>query len=139
MTLTQLLDKLQAVRRSGTGWMARCPAHEDRNPSLSIDEREGRILLYCHAGCTVDAICAARGIRVSDLFSGPRPSQPNPRIVRDAERQIAHLRSRLTPRERVFPVTVVYISPDHLNEGIARTLALAVEGEIVQAVLEGER
>lgn len=37
--------------------IARCPAHDDRNPSLSIaDGDDGRLLLYCHAGCSYDAI-----------------------------------------------------------------------------------
>ena len=39
------------ARRSGSAWMAPCPAHEDRNPSLSIREVDGKILLHCHAGC----------------------------------------------------------------------------------------
>jgi hypothetical protein len=45
--------------------MARCPAHEDRNPSLSIREVEGKVLLHCHAGCSqqdvIDAL-KARGL-----------------------------------------------------------------------------
>jgi DNA primase len=38
-------------RREGAGWMARCPAHEDRSPSLAIRESDGRVLVHCHAGC----------------------------------------------------------------------------------------
>ncbi|MGC2736498.1 MAG: AAA family ATPase, partial [Candidatus Acidiferrales bacterium] len=54
---------------NGTGWQALCPAHEDRNPSLSVTAHEGKILLFCHAGCSVEAICAALGISVRDLFT----------------------------------------------------------------------
>src|SRR5712692_2830061 len=39
------------ARRSGSCWMAKCPAHDDNNPSLSIREVDGKVLLYCHAGC----------------------------------------------------------------------------------------
>ena len=47
--------------RVGTRWIARCPAHEDRSPSLSISERDGRILAHCFAGCPQAAvICALR-------------------------------------------------------------------------------
>jgi len=49
--LDDVLEQLDHVRRSGDGWTARCPAHDDSNPSLSITESEGRLLLYCHAGC----------------------------------------------------------------------------------------
>ena len=124
------------------GWMGHCPtqlhARGDRNPSLSVGEgRDSSVLVHCFAGCTIDQICAALEIKVSDLSAGSRPTgRGRPRIVRDAERQVANLRSRLTPRERVLPITVVYCDPENLEAGIARALALAVKGEIVQTVLE---
>jgi DNA primase len=39
--------------------MACCPAHDDRNPSLSIREADGKILLHCHAGCSQGDVIAA--------------------------------------------------------------------------------
>lgn len=139
MTAEQIAERLHA-RYSGAGWIGRCPAHEDRSPSMSIREGDGgRVLIYCFAGCSLEAICAALGIKVSDLFSEPGAFQPKPRIVRNAELEIADLRNRLTRRERVLPVTVIYCDPENLGAGIARVLALAVEGEIVQSILEGER
>ena len=50
LNLQAVLARLEAVRGSGGGWMPRCPAHEDRKPSLSISEGEQSILLLCHAG-----------------------------------------------------------------------------------------
>ena len=35
----------------GARWMARCPAHDDQTPSLSIQDNDGKVLLHCHAGC----------------------------------------------------------------------------------------
>jgi hypothetical protein len=56
------------VRRNGDGYMARCPAHEDRTPSLSVkDGADGRVVLYCHAGCTTEAVCEAHGHKLRDL------------------------------------------------------------------------
>jgi len=46
-------------RPSGPQWVARCPAHEDRNPSLSIREAGGKILVHCHAGCPQEAVVEA--------------------------------------------------------------------------------
>jgi hypothetical protein len=43
-------------RRCGKGWIARCPAHPDNTPSLSIDVRDGEVLVYCHAHCTQKAV-----------------------------------------------------------------------------------
>jgi hypothetical protein len=71
LTKDQLLDRLQSVKPNGAGWIARCPAHEDHKPSLTIAEGEhGRILLKCHAGCTTETICGALGIKLADLFDG---------------------------------------------------------------------
>jgi hypothetical protein len=68
--MIDLLAQLQGVGRSGDGWTARCPAHDDRHNSLSIHHRDGRWLLRCHAGCgwqeIVDALC----IDAADLFDG---------------------------------------------------------------------
>jgi len=56
-------------RQSGGSWSARCPAHEDRRPSLPISDGDnGRALVRCHAGCSVESICDAVGLRVSDLM-----------------------------------------------------------------------
>jgi hypothetical protein len=72
MTAAALADTLRA-RRVGAGrWMAKCPAHQDRNPSLSIAEgQNGYILLACHAGCTVEAILYALNLTVADIC-GPQ-------------------------------------------------------------------
>jgi hypothetical protein len=80
VTPTQrLLNRLDGVRRSGAAWIARCPAHEDRSPSLSVAEgNDGRVLVKCHAGCPVEAIVAAVGLELSDLFDAEKggPSRP---------------------------------------------------------------
>jgi AAA domain len=69
MNTTQILDLLQGVTRNGDGWKARCPAHDDQTPSLSIKEGDdGRTLLKCHAGCTTEAICAKLNLTLADLF-----------------------------------------------------------------------
>ncbi len=59
MNLEAVLAQLEGVRRNGAGHIARCPAHEDRTPSLSINEHEGKILVHCHAGCSQEAVLAA--------------------------------------------------------------------------------
>ena len=63
-------DRLEGVRKSGSGWIAQCPAHPDKSPSLSIREGERGVILKCWIGCTVPAIVDALGLRQSDLFYG---------------------------------------------------------------------
>jgi len=65
MTLDSLLGFLEYVKPTRRGWQARCPAHPDKSPSLSIQAGDGgRILLYCFAGCTAKEICTALGLRM---------------------------------------------------------------------------
>lgn len=50
-------------------WVAQCPAHEDRNPSLSIALHSGKVLLYCYAGCATGRILEVLDLEWCDLFS----------------------------------------------------------------------
>jgi len=66
--LQKLLERLQGVRPTGSGFAARCPNHDDQHASLAIAVEDGRILLHCHAGCDTEAVCKAIGLKLSDLF-----------------------------------------------------------------------
>ena len=58
-----------APKKSGSGWSARCPAHDDRTPSLSVAvEPDEKVLLKCHAGCEFSLIVKALGLDEGDLF-----------------------------------------------------------------------
>ncbi|MBY0109655.1 MAG: hypothetical protein K2X90_00940 [Candidatus Babeliaceae bacterium] len=58
-----------AAKGNGRQFSMRCPAHEDTRASLSVSEgHDRRVLLFCHAGCTIKAICDALGIKEKDLF-----------------------------------------------------------------------
>jgi putative DNA primase/helicase len=60
-------------RNVGQGWTARCPAHDDRTPSLSIrDSDEDKVLVHCHAGCDQRDVIAA--LKEQGLWAdhGPR-------------------------------------------------------------------
>jgi hypothetical protein len=73
----------KAVRRNGDGYMARCPAHDDQKPSLSVtDGHQGGVVLYCHAGCTTEAVCAALGLELRDL--APSRAESNGRRAEEA-------------------------------------------------------
>lgn len=70
MSAETILSRLDKVRQRGPGqWSARCPAHDDKGPSLSVKELpDGRILLKCFAQCETDAVVAALGLSFRDLF-----------------------------------------------------------------------
>lgn len=70
MSAENLLARLDHVRATDQGqWIARCPAHDDRGPSLAIREAgDGRTLIHCFAGCPAAAVMAAVGLELRDLF-----------------------------------------------------------------------
>jgi hypothetical protein len=77
LDIHDVLSRLSGVRELGTGkgWIALCPAHEDRKPSLRIAEgSDGRVLLHCFAGCSPEEIVRA-------IFS-PRASRSGSRAAR---------------------------------------------------------
>ncbi len=107
-----ILEHLDGVRQTRPSrWIARCPAHEDRSPSLSISEVDDRVLLHDFGGCATSAVLAALGLSLSDLFEKPLAS-----YVRTA-----------SPR---IPATDVLIALDHeltvavllLQDAAGRTL-----------------
>lgn len=89
MTLEGFLGRLDQVKRTARGWQARCPAHPDKTPSLSIAEGGKGILTHCFAGCEKPAIVAAMGIKMADLFFDAPDSGTayRERVRRTQERQ----------------------------------------------------
>ena len=69
MTSAEVVSLFPDAKSSGRGtWTARCRAHEDRHPSLSIRAARGKTLVKCMAGCSVEAVVDAVGLSVADLF-----------------------------------------------------------------------
>lgn len=67
--LQQLLGSLQKVRRTAKDqWVACCPAHADKNPSMTVKAASDTILIHCFAGCSIQEILGAVGMDVSDLY-----------------------------------------------------------------------
>lgn len=62
MKAEEILPKLRNAKSTQNGWTALCPAHHDQKRSLSITEKDGRVLLNCFAGCAYGEIIAALGI-----------------------------------------------------------------------------
>lgn len=132
MKTDALLAQLQKVRGGNGRWMACCPAHDDRTPSLTIAEGDdGRVLLHCFGGCSPDAVVGAVGMSLSDLMpDGPAPMEPARQMripAPDVLRAIA------------FSATVVAIYASDMAHGKQLTAEdkdrlFAIAGEIQEAV-----
>lgn len=82
-----ILPLLTKARQRQPGqWSACCPGHDDKRPSLSVRETpEGAVLVHCFSGCSADAVVAALGLSLADLFpprklSGNEPKR-QPRLL----------------------------------------------------------
>ena len=90
MIASVLLSRLDGVKQTGADrWLARCPAHNDKRPSLSVREIDGdRVLVHCWAGCAVRDVLGAAGLSFEALY----PQRPS---------------HRAKPERRPFPTTDV--------------------------------
>jgi putative DNA primase/helicase len=68
----EAIAKALGGRKTGGGWTACCPAHDDRTPSLSIRDAGNKVLVHCHAGCDQERVIAALQGRGLWTDEGPR-------------------------------------------------------------------
>jgi Domain of unknown function (DUF927) len=67
----EILSRIQGVKSSGSDpqqYVGLCPAHEDKRHSLSIYVGEKQVLLYDHAGCSIEQVVSSMGIELADLW-----------------------------------------------------------------------
>lgn len=75
MTLQELLPRFEGARKLGPqSYQCKCPAHYDNRASLTLSEKEGKILIHCHAGCDTRDILEAVGLSFKDLGEPKRAS-----------------------------------------------------------------
>lgn len=130
MDTSPLLNRLTDLRQTGPDrWSARCPAHEDSSPSLSIRVTDDKLLVHCHAGCSPDDILAALDLKWGDLFSD-RWQAAEQAAMAAGHRQRQKMLSEITQRD--YASWVVAIAAADKRRGHQHdlwdraTLALAV-------------
>ncbi len=135
----RVLDALAAQTgrkpsRNGTGWRSRCPAHDDRKPSLSIGVGDnGKVLLHCHAGCATADILAALGLTMRDLMpdNGAGPHRRGPSASRPAAKPAA--------RGLTFPTADAVIASVRFGAPSATFEYRDAAGELVAIVARWDR
>lgn len=83
------------AQKCADGWIDRCPAHDDHRPSLSIKETpEGKLLLYCFAGCSFDEIIHATALPNSNFRdqNAYRPKYDIAKAVFDLKQRVSKAR-----------------------------------------------
>lgn len=126
--IDDILPKLDKVRRTGANnWLACCPAHDDRNPSLTIHAADdGRILVKCFSGCSFEEIVEAIGLGWDVWF----PPKPKNDFVAPIRRPFpaADVLEAVAEETMVVAVTAYRLSTDlPLLEGDKERLMLAYQ------------
>ena len=92
MPIDDILNRLDGVKELNNGsgkYVAKCPSHDDRSPSLAIGETaDGLVLLHCFAGCDTESVLNALGIKFSDLYPKPLGNHFKPNPMRVSPREI---------------------------------------------------
>lgn len=111
-----LLSRLDRVKQTRTcNWLACCPAHDDKSPSLGITEKEdGRILIHCWSGCSASEVVESVSLTLADLF----PDNPE-------------FRKSLKPHERWIPRDVIKALADDALFVAVCAEGLANDGQIL--------
>ncbi len=138
----KVLATLDRVKSAGHGqWKARCPAHDDNNPSLSVSEGEnGAVLIKCFAGCDTANVVGAMGLQMTDLFpentrkTSKGNSAINRQFLRDAGAKRETVKAPAAepdkPKRRLFTL----IRADHIERKATDWL---IRGYLVRDTLAG--
>lgn len=131
--LDEFVSRLDKARFTGHGHgIARCPAHDDRMPSLTFREGDdGRVLVHCFGGCSVEQVVAAVGLTLSDIMpEGPLDVLPNKR---------SRIPARDVLEAMAFSALVVAIMASHMAQGKQlseeeKDKLFAIAGEFQEAI-----
>jgi len=110
MDIRTFLSHFTKVRQMKPNhWMACCPAHDDKTPSLSITERSDRILIYCHAGCEAEDVLIKAGLSWNDLYRNQ---------LKAAYEQAAHRRIKVDVDPLDVERGVIAIAKARIKKGV---------------------
>ena len=113
--LHALLDRLDKLKSTAADrWIARCPAHDDRGPSLSVRLVDDRILIHCFAGCDAIDVVNAVGLELADLFEDSRTT--------------SSVKHSYKPTHRRIPATDALAAIDHEAHVVA-IIAADMQGQ----------
>jgi len=113
----RLLPRLDGVRQTGPDtWIAHCPAHDDRSPSLSIKQVSDKLLVRCMAHCETGDVLAAVDLKMADLFDRPLQHNGKP-LTHRQRRRFGQAQDGL--RALDFEALVVQMAADDMAAGFA--------------------
>ncbi len=101
MELSQIVKKFSDVKQIGANsYQVKCPVHKDDKPSLTISEKDGKILMFDHAGCNTKQILKSVGLNEADLFNTKRERDiiDKEHLYTDADNRLLYKVVRFIPK-----------------------------------------
>lgn len=141
MNINELLNRLEKVKSNGLNkWLARCSCHDDNNPSLSISIADnGKLLLYCFAGCDYSDIARSLGIDSKDYLNENQLTDNEKRAIKEQreKERAEYQQQRIKLAESIYkkskPLTDSQNHPYLINKQIKNTYGLRLneyQGEL---------
>ena len=138
-----ILNRLEGVKGGNGQWSARCPAHDDQRSSLSVSiGAGGRVLLKCHAGCSIGEITAALGLTMKDLFAEQKINKPVIVAIydyRDGDGKLLAQKLRYSDKHFSWRRPVAGGRWEYNRKGVPHRLYVAGELDGLVHVMEGEK
>ena len=129
-----LLARLDGARQIGPDrWVARCPAHQDRTPSLSIRVTNDRILLFDFGGCEVSAILSALGLRWRDIC--PEDGIPYEQALAAGHRRLRQRLADIPAME--YARYVLLIAANDIEAGRELSIQDRATIEVAKDIIQG--
>lgn len=129
MAIESFLNKLQKVKRRGHGqWMACCPVHQEKTPSLSIKDDNGTVIMHCF-GCGAGGVevTGALSLDPSELF----PPRDNYNPATDSKKRSYFPADQVLEALQTEATVLLILTKDILDNGISEEvrnrLLLSVE------------
>ena len=112
MQLDNILSRLDKVKKSGKGFIALCPVHTEKTPSMHIEDKGGKIVMYCFGcGANGDSIAPALGLKMTDLFADSLTPRQN------AQHQVDALARKIQEYDTLIEIYEYDMQHSNMTEG----------------------
>jgi hypothetical protein len=119
-----VLERFDNPRISGSGWRVDCPTGHRSRGTLSVTEGDdGRALLFCHAGCTIDEILAGLGLQKQDLYIRQDPVNATPQQKREWREKVRQSGWKIALELLPLEILIVQCAAVQLTTGKPLNLA----------------
>lgn len=130
------LDGARCTSRARDSWVAKCPSHQDRSPSLSVAPGEnGGFVLHCFAGCSIESVIGAIGLTLSDLMGEPPTQYTEKSVMSRGERiPLADILRCMATNTTVVTLAALRLANGHKIDEAGRARLLEINGEMQRAM-----